>query len=156
MEWALEVEGVGNCRVVPLWSGNGTVKVIIANANKEGADATLIANTLEHIEELRPVGATVTVVSCVELPINITATFSIDVDNYTIAEVIANIETNIKEYLETLAFKVDYVSYAKVASITLNSLGVNDYTNLKINGGTINIPVDIDEVAILGGVVNNA
>lgn len=146
---------MGNSRCIEEWAGHGTVKVIIANANKEGADATLIANTLEHIEGLRPVGATVTVVSCIELPINITATLSIDEDNYTREEVITTIEYNIKDYLETLAFKVDYVSYAKIASITLNTLGINDYSDLEVNGGVINIPVSEDEVAILGGVVNN-
>lgn len=33
--WAMSVVGVGACKVVPLWNGNGTVKVIILNSNKK-------------------------------------------------------------------------------------------------------------------------
>ena len=35
--WAREVEGVGGARCIPLWNGNGTVKVIIIDTNLEVA-----------------------------------------------------------------------------------------------------------------------
>ena len=40
--WCLEVTGCNYCKVVPLWNGNGTVKCVIANANKRSASSELI------------------------------------------------------------------------------------------------------------------
>ena len=36
--WAREIEGVGGARCIPLWKGNGTVKVVIIDANLNVAD----------------------------------------------------------------------------------------------------------------------
>lgn len=63
MQWCLEVDGVGACNVLPLWNGNGTVKCVIIDSNKTGADETLINSVTEYIEEVRPIGAIVTIVS---------------------------------------------------------------------------------------------
>ena len=38
--WAREIEGVGGARCIPLWNGNGTVKVVIIDANLNVADET--------------------------------------------------------------------------------------------------------------------
>ena len=67
MNWAMEIVGVGDVRVLPLWNGNGTVKVVIINANKGSADANLINEVEAYIEENRPIGANVTVVSATPL-----------------------------------------------------------------------------------------
>lgn len=36
--WSKEVSGVGDAKVYPLWNGNGTVKVLIIDSNKTGAE----------------------------------------------------------------------------------------------------------------------
>ena len=151
--WAKEVVGVGDARVNSLWAGNGTVKVIIINSNKRGADATLIADTATHIEDERPIGATVTVVSATEKAINITVTLVIDIDNYTLEDITSAIEANLIEYFKTIAFINTYVSYASVGNIIFNTDGVIDYNNLLVNTDTANITINDDEVAVLGGVV---
>ncbi len=152
--WALEVTGVGNARIVPLWAGNGTVKVILVNSNKVGADTTLVSNVASHIEDNSPIGATVTVVSAIEKAININATLVIDSTNTTMAQVIADITNNVKYYLKSIAFKQNYVSYAKIGSIILESDGITDYNNLKINDGIVNVSIADTEVAVLGSVTN--
>ncbi|QEK11703.1 baseplate J/gp47 family protein [Crassaminicella thermophila] len=152
--WAKEVTGVGDARVFPLANGPGTVKVMIIDSNKTGAEQELIDAVYNHIEENRPIGATVTVVSATEVPININVTLTIDTDNYAEQEVITNIENNITAYLKEIAFVEDYVSYAKVGSIILDTIGVLDYSNLIVNGGTSNITIADNEVAVLGGVTN--
>jgi uncharacterized phage protein gp47/JayE len=152
--WAKEVVGVGDAKVFPLWNGNGTVKVIIIDSNKTGADQTLVDEVFNHIEELRPIGATVTVESAVELIINISVSLTIDTNNYTITDVINNIKTKITEYLKEIAFVETYISYAKIGSLILSSAGVLDYTNLTINNGTSNVLIADNEVAVLGDVVN--
>lgn len=152
LNWAKEVTGVGDAKIIPLWNGNGTVKVIIINSNKRAADAALITAVSEYIEENRPIGATATVVSATEKPINIIVTLVIDTQNYTIDQVKAWIETNLTNYFKSIAFVETYVSYAKIGNVIFDSPGVIDYSNLTINGGTANILIAETEVAVIGGV----
>lgn len=148
--WSLEVTGVGDAKVFPLWNGNGTVKVVIIDSNKTGADAQLITDVTDYIEENRPIGATVTIESATEVSINIDVTLTIDSNNYTLDQVKTNIENAITEYLKDIAFVETYVSYAKVGSLILSSAGVLDYSSLNVNNGTSNISIQDTEVAVLG------
>jgi len=152
INWAKEVTGVGDARVVPLWNGNGTVKVILINSYKKAADSTLINSVGTYIEDNRPIGATVTVISATEKPINVSVTLTIDTNNYTSAQVQAAIENNLTNHFAEIAFVDTYVSYAKIGNIIINSAGVLDYSNLTINSGTANITIGNEEVAVLGGV----
>lgn len=154
LNWALSVPGVGNARIIPLWNGNGTVKVIIINSNRVGADAALVQNVANYIEVQRPIGANVTVISAQELALNITVTIIIDTDNYTLDIVKSKIETNITEYLKEVAFQNNYVSYAKIGNVILDTDGVKDYSNLRINDGISNISLADNQVAVLGGVTS--
>ena len=155
LNWALAVDGCGGARVASLWNGNGTVKVTIINSNKVGADQALINSVAAYIEENRPIGATVTVVSATEKAININIELTIDTNNYTMDTVKSNIETNIISYLKSIAFKQTYVSYAQIGSIILSTIGVKDYSDLLINSGTSNIAIANSEVAVIGSVVAN-
>jgi len=151
--WAKEITGVGDARIFPLWNGNGTVKVVVLNSNKRGADNELITNVFNYIEENRPIGATVTVVSANEITVNVNVNLVIDENNYNVNQVLVYIEENIIEYLKEIAFTEDYVSYAKIGSIILSSQGVLDYSNLLLNNTTGNIAIDNESVAVLGGVI---
>lgn len=149
--WALEINGVGDAKILPLWAGNGTVKVVIINSNKVKADATLIDNVANKIKEVIPIcGGIVTVVSATEVPININVDLTIDSNNYTLQDVKTNIENNVIEYLKEIAFNTAYVSYAKIGSIILSTNGVKDYANLTLNGGTSNVAIADTEVGIIG------
>ncbi|MBY6860794.1 baseplate J/gp47 family protein [Clostridium botulinum] len=150
--WALLCSGTGGARVVPLWAGKGTVKVIIINADKVGADEQLIKTVATYIEEVRPIGADVTVVSATEKKINISVKIAADIDNYTVDTAKENVTKNISNYLKEMAFKRSYVSYAKIGALILDSEGVIDYSNLKVNESAENIVVADDEVAVIGGV----
>ena len=152
LNWALSVDGCGGAKVVSLWNGNGTVKVIIINSNKEGADVALVDSVSRYIESVRPIGATVTTVSATPLQVNINITLTIEANNYTLNTVKANIETSITEYLKSIAFKQGNLSYAKLGSIILSSEGVKDYSSLLVNSGSTNITIKDDEIAILGTV----
>lgn len=150
--WTMSVVGVGACKVVPLWNGNGTVKVVILNSNKKGADKELIDNVYNYIEEQRPIGATVTVVSAIEKTININVKLSIE-NGYSEDVIKENIQKNIEKFLAAIAFQNSYISYAKVGAIILNSEGVQDYNDLLINNATTNININDEEVCVLGEVV---
>ena len=149
IEWAKEVSGVGDVRVIPLWNGNGTVKVVIVDSDNQPAGDDLIRKVKEHIEEQRPIGADVTVVSATALKINISVKLITDGSD----GIQSAVEESIKEYLADEALKKSYVSYAKVGSFILSVLGVEDYSDLKINGGTSNISINDGSVPVLGSVV---
>lgn len=148
--WAKEVSGTGDAKVFPIWNGNGTVKVVIINSNKRAADSTLINSVSTHIEEVRPIGATVTVISATEKTVDVGVTLTIDTNNYTSDVVKAAIESAITEYLKGIAFIESYVSYAKIGGLILDTPGILDYSGLTVNAGTSNISVADEEVAVLG------
>lgn len=149
--WAKEVPGVGDVKVAPLWNGPGTVKVIIINSDKQAADQPLIDTVTAHIDESHPIGASVTVASATAKPINVS--FSIVLDtNAVLGETEIDINKNLTDFIARAAYNQDYISYAGVGFAILNSNGVKDYVNLKLNNTTGNIAVADEEVAVLGTV----
>ena len=151
--WAKEVVGVGDAKVFPLRDGPGTVGVVIINSNKVGASQDLVEACAAHIEEERPVGAAVTVSSAEELPIAVSAKLVIDSNNYSADKVKEAIEQAVRAYLADIAFREDYVSYAKIGSLLMACPGVLDYSNLTVNGGMENVLVPDESVAVPGGVI---
>lgn len=156
-KWALEVTGVGNARVTPLWNGDNTVKVIIIDANAQPANSTLINAVQTYIdpnsngkgEGQAPCGAYCTVASATALNIGITANV-VYLAGMTKEAVDTTINTNIINYLKSIAFNQTYVSYAKIGDLILNTEGVTDYNNLLVNLGNSNVPISDEQVAILG------
>lgn len=147
-EWALAVSGVGQAKVLPLWNGNGTVKVLILNNDNGIPSDTLIASAAAYIETLRPIGATVTVAAPTALQINITATI-------TGTDVTAAFKTALTTYFNTYGFGLSEVSIAKIGAMLLNQDGVTDYSNLTINGGTANIAITDSQLPAVGTVTLN-
>lgn len=149
IEWAKEVSGVGSVQVVPLWNGPGTVKLIITNTDNQPADDDLVAEVKEHIDNSRPIGADVTVESAEALEINISVTLVSDVKDSVHDE----IESAIYDYLSDVALNKAYVSYAKIGSLILAISGIEDYSDLTVNGGTTNIELDDGVIPVLRSVV---
>lgn len=151
LEWAKSVVGVGGAKVTPRWNGALTVKVTIIDSNKTPADEELIKKVTSYIGGEMPFGADLTVEGATGVPINVQVTINL-VDEYIQENVVNTIKTNITNYLKDIAFNTNFVSYAKIGSIIIDSEGVLDYQNLLVNSGTSNIQINENEVAILGGV----
>lgn len=150
-QWAMEVEGVGDVKVFPLWNGPGTVKVTIVDMDKQPVNETRIQKVAEYIETVRPIGANVTVASGVSKPINISATITL-APGYGTQAVRDELHRDLETYFKSIAFTMTYVSYAKIGNILLSTEGVLDYNNLLINEDNVNIALDDDEVPILSTV----
>lgn len=148
IEWAKEIVGVGNVQVIPLWNGPGTVKLLITDTENQPADEDLIAEVKEHIDNNRPIGADVTVESAASLTINI----SVKVESGIKDTIKSEIEAAISDYLSEVALNKAYVSYAKIGGIILSISGVEDYSELEVNEGTANIPLDDGVIPVLGSV----
>lgn len=157
--WAKEVEGVGDAKVYPLERGANTVGVVIIDEEKTPAEHDLIEKVQNYIdpgstgtgEGQAPIGARCYVASATEKQITVSVTLSV-VHGYDKRNVKLTIEENIKNHLKEIAFKESYVSYAKIGSIILNTVGVKDYSSLTVNDGSINVEIADKEVATLGGV----
>jgi uncharacterized phage protein gp47/JayE len=150
-QWALEVAGVGDAKVYPVWNGPGTVKVVLLDTEKKAPPQSIVDAVATHIESVRPVGANVTVVGATEVPINISAILTL-APGVVIEDVQPEIETAVIEYLKSIAFVEPVVRYSRIANLILNTNGVSDYSNLTVNGGTSNITIADGSVAVLGTV----
>ena len=147
--WTTEVSGVGLCKVYPLKNGNGTVEVVITDSNMLGASSELIDSVKANIEEKRPIGANVSVVSATEKAINITANITL-ASGYSVEEVKSEFTNKVTEYLKDISFKSSYVSNARLGNLLLDTNGVFDYTEFKINNLSTNIALSDIEVPKLG------
>jgi len=107
-----------------------------------------------------PVGAAVFVEAAKAITINVSATLTI-LSGYDPAAVKAAAEKAIEDYLKSVAFQgvndplkqtENDVKYARIASAILDTEGVEDYSNLLVNGGTANIVIGAQEVAVKGAV----
>lgn len=150
-KWAMEVEGVEGVKVFPLWNGNGTVKVVVVNSDIGEAEESLLKRVRDYLEEVRPIGATVTVNSAVGKAITLNGKIKIS-KNVKFDEVETEIKSNIKEYFRKVGFKQDYVSYAQIGNIILNVQGVVDYDNLLLNNKAINVQLTSEEIPKLSTV----
>ncbi|SDT22308.1 Uncharacterized phage protein gp47/JayE [Paenibacillaceae bacterium GAS479] len=159
LQWAKDISGVGDARVFPVERGANTVEVVIINQDKQPASTSLVNEIQAYIDPgstglgngQAPIGTKCYVVSASGLTINISLTV-IKSAGYTNAQVQSSIASSITSYLKSIAFNSDYVSYAKIGEAILNSNGVADYSNLKVNNGTANISIGLKQVAVLGGV----
>ncbi len=157
-QWAESLAGVGGVKVLPLWDGPGTVKIVIVDENMLPASENLLSSVSKFIEEQRPIGAQVSYLSATGVSIDIIAKITIS-NGYTLDEVKNLFNTNLESYLmRDVAFEVDskdvpvQVSIAKIGSILIETEGVEDYSELKINGDTKSVPLGVDEVPMKGSV----
>ncbi|MBE3576871.1 MAG: baseplate J/gp47 family protein [Limnochordales bacterium] len=149
--WALDIPGVGDAKVYPLWNGPGTVKVRVIDVNKKPASPELVAQVAAHIEEERPIGASVTVEPAKGVVVDVTATITL-ASGYVLNDVQQAFAAKLTEHFASLAFKQYYVSYAQVGALLLALPGVLDYSALALNGAAANVMMDEESVPVLGTV----
>lgn len=148
--WATEIEGVAAAKIFPLWDGNGTVKVVVIDSAGRAPSSGIIDAVAAHIENERPIGATVTVVAVKEIALEISVTLTLDGDLVP-ADVLDGVKAGIGAYLLTEA-ATGIVRYNRIGDALLHVEGVLDYESLTVNGGTANVNIDAESVAIVGEV----
>ncbi|HWP96401.1 MAG TPA: baseplate J/gp47 family protein [Syntrophomonadaceae bacterium] len=160
IKWAMEVSGVGGVYPLPLWNGNGTVKLFLLGMDKNPATQDVVGDVQAYIDPVpamgegkAPVGATVTCVAAPSTAINITTIPSLD-GTKTLAEVQAAFQNKLTEHLKEIAFSLDTtVRYSYAGSLLLDVPGIIDYSDLRLNNGTANVVIPAGSVAVLGAVV---
>ncbi len=154
IQWALEVEGVGIAKAWRAWNGPNTVKVILVDSNMQEASEDLCGKTWEHIEQERPVGADVTVVSAIPVPINIEAILTSTIDENAFR---AGLLAYFREVCHQVMFSDDttsYVSLARIGSLILTAGLAKDYKedSLLLNGLERNVALGVEEIPAVGEV----
>ena len=152
--WCDEYSGIGNSKIIPLWNGANTVKVSILSASNRVASPELIAEFQDYLDPgvtgmgngKAPIGTFVTVSTAEELPINITANVTMK-SGYTD---MTPINTAISNYFNDIAYKKNNVAYMGIGAVILGVDGVDAVSNLKLNGGTSDISLSDEQIAVLG------
>lgn len=93
-------------------------------------------------ERLAPCNAFVKVIPATAVEeISVIATIVLE-DNYTLEMVQKEFVSNLKDYLKTEDAH-ETVRYAEIGAVLINTEGVKDYTELLLNEGTKNIPIEV-------------
>lgn len=159
------LNGVGGTKVIPVWNGGGTVKLIIVDSNYNVASSTLVKTVQEAIDPdphgtgvgIAPIGHTVTVVSAVALTINIEVRVTLN-EGYTWSQISSKAAEVIQAYFLEMrkAWENEdlVVRVSQIENRLLNIDGVLDVADTSINGVANNLILTSEQVPVLGGVTN--
>ncbi len=161
------LQGVGSVKVVPVWNGGGTVKIVFVDSDLGIPSSTLVDTVQTAIDPVQnqgagvgiaPIGHVVTVegVTGTEIDVSFTLTFD---SGYTWNLVKDSVTDAIQSYFDSLtATWADQngvtVRVSQVETKILGVDGVIDVTGTTIDGGTQNITLDSDAIPVLGVVTN--
>lgn len=145
------------------WNGSDNVELRITrktadDATKVWVDRARYVSAFSKVDGdgKAPIGAQITIEAATSILINITATLTIAA-GYDAASVKATVKTNLENYIKNLAFTVNNdVVYTRVGSTILDTEGVQDYKDLTVNGGTVNVVIKDQEVAVPGTITLNS
>ena len=154
-ELVTSIEGVGSCQVYPAVLGDMTIKLSILDSNYNKASETLVTNVAKALDPyyddsnyagqglgLAPIDHKTVAVTGTELTVNISATLTLD-SGVTLQAILPTLTANIESYFlqlrkglaegdELNKYKCS-VYLAKIQSYIVNTQGVANITNLKLN-----------------------
>ena len=145
-QWAKEVDGVGDAMGIDLWDGPGTVKVIVSGMDSTAATESVLSAVREKIENRRVAGGgEYTFESAQEYPVNVNVKIIGNAAQEDITE-------SLRVFLSKIGMKKGYISYGKINQNILSVAGVEDCSNLLLNGEKENVVFDAGYVPVLGEV----
>lgn len=163
-EWMETIDGVGGCKVYPVWNGGGTVKVVfIDSTHSVPSDelVTLAQTTLDPVTNhaegkgLAPIGHTVTVQGVAGATVNVATELTL-ADGYTWDDIKTYAEAAVDEYFKDLAISwadADMPLVVRISQIEVRLLaipGVIDIAGTTINAEESNLQLDADAIPIRG------
>lgn len=150
--WATEVNGVAYARCVPLWNGNGTVKVIIAGADRGPVDEVVRQACYDHIAAEQIIGATVTVTSVASRDLTLAAAVTL-MDGYSRDDVKNQLTAAVSELLAKQPFgELVDVPFSRFLACLLQCPGVADYSAFTVDGSSTSITLLAEDAPKVGTV----
>lgn len=165
-EWMETIDGVGGCKVYPIWNGGGTVKVVFIDSTGQVPTDELVnlaQTTLDPVTNqgegkgLAPIGHTVTVVGVTGTTVNVTTTLTLS-DGYTWDSIQVDAEAAIDAYFKDLASgwaDSTLPLTVRISQIEVRLLaipGVIDISATAINGARSNLQLDVNAIPVRGAV----
>ena len=155
--------GVGGCKVIPVWDGGGTVKLIITNSTYGVPDESLVDYVQEQVDPtgdqtglgIAPIGHVVTVVGAEQASLTVACTLVLETGK-TIQDVQTLVDEVVANYFNYLASTWDsndnlIVRISQIETRILGVSGVLDITALTVNNTTNNIQLDSTEIPVKNG-----
>ena len=163
------LEGVGGCKVIPIWNGNGTVKLIITNAQGGAPTEALINQVQEAVDPkqdqsgtgIAPIGHIVTVEGAEEIELEVESSFTLQA-GVTRESIQESVNKVIQDYFTALSKEWDsqeniIVRISQIETRLLSVPGVVDVDGTTINTSTQNITGNVtlepQQIPVLYGVV---
>ena len=144
--WALEVAGVGAAHVISAKDDTGLVTIVLTDSEGMPSQQSVCKEVENHImrydswyERLAPINAYLRVIPAEPIPIQVSAIVELE-QGYDIEQVKQTFLQHLKEYLKT-EYAHTEVKYAEVGAVLINTEGVWDYQELKVNDGVVNIDI---------------
>lgn len=170
-----DIDGVGLVKVIPVWNGGGTVKLIITDSEFKEPTSELISKVQEIIDPIpfhqkgvgiAPIGHYVTVVGAKLKKINITCEI-LKSRNSNLEEIKREVKSDVEEYfkgqrekwgtyekVDSNIYVENDIRLAKITSIVLNVADVIDYETIKFTDTDKKIfELSEDELPVLGDVI---
>lgn len=158
--------GVGGCKVIPVWNGGGTVKLIITNSTYGVPDQSLIDYVQQEVDPtgdqtglgIAPIGHVVTVVGAEEASLSVACKLVLETGK-TIEDVQTNINNIVDNYFSYLASTWDsqenlIIRISQLETRVLGVDGVLDINSLTVNGTTNNIQLTSTQIPVKNGDVD--
>ena len=155
--------GVGGCKVIPIWNGGGTVKLIITNSQGGVPTSSLVNDVQEAVDPnqdqqglgIAPIGHIVTVEGAAAKKITVSATFTLEsgVNPTDIQDSVNNVVDNYFKSLSVNWDKEDNL-IARISQLETRLLGVAgvlDITNTKMNNSSSNLSLQSNEIPVRQG-----
>lgn len=157
-----QIDGIGAVKVIPVWAGGGTVKLIIINSDYniasnvliENVQSTICPNLTDEGTGLAPVGHKVTVVTPTETKINVKTKVTLstgstlEIVQQAIKEAIGNYLLDLRKTWEESSSLI--VRTSQIDSVILNVEGVLDVSVTTINGQASNLEIAQEYLPVLG------
>jgi uncharacterized phage protein gp47/JayE len=153
--WTKEIAGAESVKVIPLWNGPGTVKLIVYGAQGMPVTQEVVNNVKEYIdpdnnvgEGKAPLGASITVVTVTIKNVFIEISGLQIQEDYTLESVKNTVQNNLSSYLQNI-LPSSKVIFKSVEAVIMNTVGVLDFNSLSINGLNTNLTTEPEEKVLL-------
>lgn len=169
-EWCESVTGVGHAKIISLWNGPNMVKGVLYGTDGSPASASVVAAVQAYVdpdedgdgkgdglgEGAAEIGCHFTAVAPTAYNVTVSAILVL-ADGFDIATVSSELQTKIASYLRLMNMDssgntAPIIRYNQISSIIMDSDGVLDHLNLRLNGGTANLQPSYDQAATLTAV----
>lgn len=158
--WAMEVDGVGEVKIVELWDGPGTVGLTVVGSNFHAPEEKIVRAVEARVLAEKPIGAAPTVTAAREVPIRVGARVETlgTAREAVSAELTERLEEQfermIRQKCQTIYYRPEddgsyTLLYNRVLALLLSIGGVDNFSALTVNGGTVDLVIPAGAIPVL-------